>query len=162
MIIVVIGVAGSGKSTVGRMLASSLSCEFLDGDDYHSPENKAKMHKGIPLNDDDRIDWLNSLNKILHESCNKNKDVVLACSALKESYRKRLSKNIAKNMKWVYLKGDFDTVYNRLSERKDHFFDPDLLRSQFETFEEPANVIAMDIRKTPIEIVDLILSKILG
>lgn len=162
MIIVLLGVSGSGKSTVGKMLAESLSCDFLDADDYHSPENRAKMHKGIPLSDEDRIVWLASLNKVLQEICDKNKDVVLACSALKDSYRKRLSKNINKNIKWVYLKGDFETISNRLSERKGHFFDPELLRSQFETLEEPTDAISVDIRKSPKEIVELILSKILG
>ncbi len=162
MIIILLGVSGSGKSTVGKMLAESLSCDFFDADDFHNPENKAKMNKGIPLADEDRIPWLDTLNQLIQNLCEQNKDAVLACSALKNSYRYHISGNIGKCIRWIYLKGDFETINARLSNRKGHFFDPDLLRSQFETLEEPTNAFTVDIRYSPKEIVDFILSKIFG
>ncbi len=162
MIFILLGVAGSGKSTVGKMLSESLSCEFLDADDYHNPENKEKMNKGIPLSDEDRISWLDTLNQVLRNLCEHNKDAVLACSALKESYRNRLSINISKSIKWIYLKGDLETIKARLSHRKGHFFDSDLLRSQFETLEEPTNATIVDIRYSPKVITEMILNNILG
>ena len=162
MILILIGVAGSGKSTIGKMLAESLSCEFLDADDYHNSENKAKMNKGIPLTDDDRVSWLRTLNQLLRNLCEQNKDAVLACSALKVSYRNYLSKNINNDIRWIYLKGDFETIKVPILNRKGHFFDSALLRSQFEIMEEPTNAITVDIRYSPKEITETILNKILG
>ena len=142
MIVVVMGVSGVGKSTVGGELAARLNCEFLDADDYHSAENKAKMHAGIPLTDADRLPWLRALNKILQEHEQQQKSAVLACSALKDSYRDLLETGVT--IKWVYLKGSPEVIRERLLERHGHFAGETLLTSQLATLEEPANAIVVN------------------
>ena len=133
VVIVLIGVSGSGKSTVGKLLARDLDCQFYEGDTYHSPANKRKMREGIPLTDADRWPWLNAIRKVISKELAQKKDAVVACSALAQSYRDHLRQP---GVKFVYLKGDFDLFRERIEKRRGHFFDPDLLASQFEALEE--------------------------
>eukprot|EP00732_Lithocolla_globosa_P003158 Lithocolla_globosa_v1_NODE_2392_length_2024_cov_169.287963.p2 type:complete len:161 gc:universal NODE_2392_length_2024_cov_169.287963:549-67(-) len=136
---VVMGVSGSGKSVMGKKLAKELQVPFFDADDFHPKENKEKMLRGFPLTDKDREGWLESLAQLLHSE----KTCVLACSALKEVYRNKLS--VDQYVGFIYLKGSQDLIQQRLSQRKDHFFNPALLESQFQTLEEPVNAVVVDI-----------------
>ncbi|MEF9384370.1 gluconokinase [Ralstonia solanacearum species complex bacterium KE056] len=149
MIVVVMGVSGCGKSTVGRMIAERLGCAFRDGDEFHSEANRAKMHAGIPLNDDDRKPWLETIRAYMDETTAGGRSLVVACSALKERYRDVLRGGPSDSTAFVYLKGDFELLQNRLAARKDHFFNPALLRSQFDALEEPADAIVVDIALPP-------------
>ncbi|CAJ0684897.1 gluconokinase [Ralstonia sp. 22086] len=153
MIVVVMGVSGCGKSTVGQKIAERLGCAFRDGDEFHSEANRAKMHAGIPLNDDDRKPWLESIRAYMDEKTSSGQSLVVACSALKQRYRDVL-RGPAGNAEFVYLKGDFDLLQSRLAARKDHFFNPNLLRSQFEALEEPTDAVIVDIALPPEAIVD--------
>ena len=150
MVIVLIGVSGSGKSTVGKLLARDLDCKFYEGDTYHSPANKRKMREGIPLTDADRWPWLNAIRKVISKALAQKKDAVVACSALAQSYRDHLRQP---GVKFVYLKGDFELLQKRLQKRRGHFFDPALLASQFEVLEEPRGALAVDVAQTPDAIV---------
>ena len=154
--ILVMGVAGSGKTTVGKSLAAHLGWDFYDADDFHPPENIAKMASGTPLNDADRSPWLDSLRNLISSSLMQNRPGVLACSALKESYRQQM---LADNdgAQVVFLKGNYDLIWSRLSTRNDHFMKPQMLQSQFETLEEPANALTVDISRSLDEIVQEIL-----
>ncbi len=125
------GVSGVGKSTIGKLLADRLSIPFFDGDDYHPEANKKKMANGHPLNDDDRYDWLLNLNRLANDQI-ANTSCVIACSALKESYRELLKKGIETNIKWVLLYGSFDQVFERIQQRTSHFMPTSLLKSQFD------------------------------
>ena len=138
MIVVVMGVSGCGKSTVGQKIAERLGCAFRDGDEFHSEANRAKMHAGIPYMD---------------EKTSSGQSLVVACSALKQRYRDVL-RGAAGNAEFVYLKGDFDLLQGRLAARKDHFFNPSLLRSQFDALEEPTDAVIVDIALPPEAIVD--------
>lgn len=158
MIIVVMGVSGVGKSTVGSELAQRKGCKFIDADDYHSAENKRKMHAGIPLTDEDRLPWLQTLNEVLRKFADQQQCVVLACSALKDSYRELLGNGISPI--WVYLKGSPETIRERLTDRHGHFVTGSLLSSQLATLEEPANAITVDADPDPATIVDEILRRI--
>lgn len=150
MVIVLIGVSGSGKSTVGALLARDLNCKFYEGDDYHSQANKEKMREGIPLTDADRWPWLTAIRNLISEVLTQEKDAVVACSALARSYRDYLRQP---GVRFAYLKGGFDLLRERLQGRRGHFFDPDLLASQFETLEEAHGALAVDIVQTPAAIV---------
>ena len=143
------GVSGSGKTTIGKLLADTLNIPFYDADDYHPKSNILKMSNGIPLNDDDRLPWLQILNSVLVNS--KESGAVLACSALKEKYREILSKDIG--TEWVYLKADIDLIATRMAEREDHFMPVKLLQSQFDVLEEPTYGIHLDVLTAPNEIV---------
>lgn len=156
MIVVVMGVSGCGKSTVGQKIAERLGCAFRDGDEFHSDANRAKMHAGIPLNDEDRKPWLESIRAYMDETTRGGGSLVVACSALKQRYRDVLRGTAANGgtTEFVYLKGDFDLLQGRLSARKDHFFNPNLLRSQFDALEEPTDAIVVDIALPPESIVD--------
>jgi gluconokinase len=143
MIVMVIGVSGSGKTTVGKLLAQSLNWDFSDADDFHPPANIEKMSRGIPLEDADRLPWLLHLQSTIDRWLLENKNVVLACSALKASYRKMLFRD-KQQMKIVYLKGDFDLFATRLKTRENHYMKVDLLSSQFATLEEPEDAIIID------------------
>jgi gluconokinase len=154
MIIILMGVSGSGKTTIGKLLAHDVGCDFYDADDLHSPENIAKMSQGLPLTDEDRQPWLQSLRALILDSLLKGNQAVIGCSALKETYRSILHVN--DNVQFVYLKGSFELIKARLVHRQNHFMSESLLADQFATLEEPRGIPAVDISATPQEIVDAI------
>jgi len=156
-IIVVMGVSGSGKSTIGKLLADQLHLPFLDGDDYHPQENVLKMQAGIPLSDPDRHSWLLRLHHLIGDLRNQDGGV-LACSALKESYRKILSDGITDRIKWVLLEGEYDLIKERIQLRQGHFMPLELLASQFDTLEIPPYAIRISIDNNPETIVSCIMS----
>ena len=135
MIIVLMGVTGSGKSTVGKLLASQLDWKFVEGDDFHSPKNIEKMRRGEPLNDADRRPWLEAIREVIRTTIDRSENAVIACSALKESYRKLLQ--IRGHVSFVYLKASMALIQDRLKNRVGHFMNPHLVQSQFDTLEEP-------------------------
>jgi gluconokinase len=140
MIVLVMGVSGSGKNTVGEPLAKRLGWKFIDGDDYHPPENVKKMAAGIALRDEDRWPWLDRLNAILR----KEKHAVVACSALKEAYRRRLLAGVA-DYAIVHLRGSFELLQARVAARKHRYMPASLLQSQFDTLEPPQDAIDVDV-----------------
>lgn len=150
--IIVMGVSGCGKSSVGKALADSLGWDFYDADDFHPPENVAKMADGVPLDDSDRAPWLASLHELISSSLKADQPGVLACSALKESYRQQLLDG-NDGVQIVYLKGSFDLIWSRMKKRTDHYMKPHMLESQFETLEEPSKALTIDISKSVDEIV---------
>ena len=137
------GVSGSGKSSVAKLLAEELSIAFIDADDHHIPSSIEKMSKGVPLTDTDREPWLERMNKIAINHLGSG--AVIACSALKKKYRQRLNQRIESNVDWVYLKGDYDLIFKRMKNRKHHFMDADMLTSQFDALEEPEGAIVINI-----------------
>ena len=159
MVIILIGVAGSGKTTVGRILAARLGCEFHDADDLHPPHNRDKMRRGIPLGDADRSPWLHAVRALVQQCLARNRSAVIACSALKQAYRDLLIVDTAK-IKVVYLRGSPALIAERLAQRAGHFFDQRLLQSQFDTLEEPADAIVADISETPGKIADTIIVRL--
>jgi len=156
LVYIIMGVSGCGKSTIGELLAKKLEIPFFDGDDFHPEANVTKMANGIPLNDEDRKGWLQSLNDLIIE--HKVNGVVIACSALKEKYREQLKKDIEDKMVFVYLAGSFDEISIRLKERKNHYMPIDLLKSQFDILEPPKEAISVSILLSPEEIVSKIIS----
>ena len=144
MIVVVMGVSGSGKSTVGLPLAERLGYPFFDADEFHPPENVAKMAAGTPLTDADRWPWLALLNGKMKEQ----KNAVLACSALKQSYRDALTTGL-KDCRFVHLRGSLELIRARLADRKHRYMPASLLESQFATLEPPAAALAVDIAQPP-------------
>jgi gluconokinase len=156
MIIIIMGVSGSGKTTIGKLLADSLGWEFSDADAFHSPENVEKMRRGIALSEADRMPWLQDLQTAIKHWLQENKNVVLACSALKDSYRQFLvldgdgSANAkGERTKLVYLKGSYELIQIRLQERSNHYMSEKLLNSQFDTLEEPLDTISVDVAQPP-------------
>jgi gluconokinase len=139
-VIIVMGVSGSGKSTLGALLAERMGAPFLDADEYHPPENVAKMAAGMPLTDADRAPWLARLNGELR----KKEKAVLACSALKDAYRRALSQGLA-DCRFVHLRGSIELIRARLQERRHRYMPASLLESQFATLEPPADAIDVDI-----------------
>jgi carbohydrate kinase (thermoresistant glucokinase family) len=144
MIVVVMGVSGCGKSTVGEALAESLGWRFLDADDFHPPANVAKMAAGTPLVDEDRWPWLDRLAAEMRAINAGGGDAVLACSALRQAYRDRLA--AAGDVRFVHLAGDLPTIAARLASRQHRYMPQSLLASQFATLEPPADAIAVDVR----------------
>lgn len=155
MIILVMGVSGSGKSFIGKRLAEALHWEFSDADSFHTPENIEKMHHGIPLNDKDRMPWLLVMQTAIQQWLQEDKNVVLACSALKASYREYLVID-EERIIVVYLKGSFELIYKRLQARQNHFMSAKLLQSQFDTLEEPSSALVVHVEDSPEEIVQQI------
>jgi gluconokinase len=152
MVIVVMGVTGSGKTTIGTLLAARLGWHFADADEFHSAANKDKMHKGIPLSDADRLPWLAAMHDQIAKWVALKQNVVLACSALKQSYRQLLW--TGPEVRFVYLKGTYELIAERLRARKGHFADEHILAGQFADLEEPSYALTVDIGASPEEIVD--------
>ena len=158
-IIYIMGVSGSGKTTIGKKLAAKMGLPFFDGDDVHPPSNKEKMKLEIPLTDEDRKDWLVKMNQAAKDQA-KLTGAIIACSALKEKYRAILSSGITIPLYWVFLQGSFELIKKRMEERKDHFMPAGLLSSQFDALQIPDNCITIDISNSPDEIVEMIISQI--
>lgn len=159
MIIILFGVAGAGKSIIGKSLAAELGWDFYDADQFHSLDNIEKMKQGGALTDEDRKPWLERLCKLLQKITGQGEDAVLACSALKESYRRYLG--LCGEIKLVFLKGEYGLIEKRLRERQGHFMNPELLRSQFDTLEEPqGGALVVDVKLDPGEIVKVIRSEL--
>ena len=157
--IVVMGVAGSDKTTIGRLLAARLGCSFYDADDYHPPANVAKMAGGLPLDDDDRAGWLAALADLISDGLARGERGVIACSALKRAYRAVLRVD-EQHVRFVYLRGDYDAIQARLLAREGHFMPALLLRSQFDTLEEPTDAIIVDVILEPDQIVAAIVGQL--
>jgi len=157
-VIVVMGVSGSGKSSIGKLLSEKLSRPFYDGDDFHPKANVKKMSSGQPLNDEDRKEWLIALNKLAIE--HRHKGAVIACSALKKNYRSLLQAGMGDCMVFVYLEGSFELIKSRLDKRKNHFMTAQLLQSQFDTLEAPSKAITVSIDNTPAKMVREIIKKL--
>ncbi|NJK67781.1 MAG: gluconokinase [Microcoleus sp. CSU_2_2] len=159
MIVIVMGVSGSGKTTVGKLLAASLNWDFADADDFHPANNIEKMSLGIPLDEVDRIPWLLKLQSTIADWLQAKKNVVLACSGLKATYRDLLMRDRTQ-VKLVYLKGDFELISQRMKQRQNHYMKTDLLSSQFDTLEEPQDAIVIDVSEPPEVIVAQIRSHV--
>jgi gluconokinase len=159
MVIIVMGVTGAGKTTVGRALAAALGWEFHDGDELHSDASKRKMHRGIALDDADRAPWLSALRKLIEAMLAEGRNGVVACSALKKSYRDELVVD-RNSVKLVYLKVSEQVIAERLRNRIGHFMNPDLLESQFDTLEEPADAIIVDASMAPEAVVNTITAQL--
>jgi gluconokinase len=147
------GVSGCGKSSVGKRLSQILGWPFFDGDDFHPPENVAKMRRGIPLDDSDRAPWLAGLHDLLARHIHEHTPVILACSALKSSYRQVLRGSLP-SVHFIFLKGSFELIYGRMQARQNHYMAPEMLQSQFDIFEEPQNALVVSIEGSPGEVSD--------
>jgi gluconokinase len=158
MIIVVMGVVGAGKTTIGRLLAEQLHYEFADADNFHPKANVDKISRGIALSDNDRKPWLARLRERILEWDADHANAVLACSALKRSYREELQ--AGPDVRFVYLRGSADVITQRLQERHGHFAGVSILASQIADLEEPADAVTVDIAQTPPEIVAEIRQKL--
>jgi gluconokinase len=153
----IMGVSGSGKTTIGKTLAERLGWDFFDADDFHPTENITKMMNGIPLTDEDRAPWLDTLHHLLSSTLASGRHPILACSALKENYRIQLLHHLD-GIEPIYLKGNYELIWSRMSVRQGHYMRPEMLRSQFAALEEPHNVFALDISMT----VEALIDKIMG
>jgi gluconokinase len=154
MIVLIMGTTASGKTTIGRMLAGRLGWDFADADDFHPPANVAKMSQGIPLTDADRAPWLQTLHDKIVAWTAESRNVVLACSALKQAYRDELL--VGSLVKIVYLRGSYELFSQRVQTRRGHFAKVDILAGQFRDLEEPTEAITVDARHSPREMVDQI------
>jgi gluconokinase len=151
MVVVMMGVAGSGKTTVGKLLASQLAWTFAEGDSYHSAANVEKMRSGIPLTDADRAPWLEHLRSLIARWIAEGTNAVLACSALKREYRERLL--VGSEVHFVHLKGDWALLQERMRARHGHFMAERMLASQLATLEEPEDAVVVDVDRSPEKIV---------
>ncbi len=154
MIVIIMGVVGAGKTTIGTLLANQLGWQFADADDFHPATNIEKIRQGIALTDADRAPWLKTLSHTIESWIAANENAVLACSALKRSYREKLS--VAPEVRFVYLKGSPELIAGRLHARHGHFAGESILTSQIADLEEPELAIVADIRQDPLQIVDSI------
>lgn len=152
MVVLVMGTTGAGKSTVGRLLAKRLVWTFLEADDYHPEANVRKMRAGIPLTDEDRAPWLADLHARLLALTSEGRDVVLACSALKESYRRTLAAGLP--LRIVYLRGTYEEMRKHILARRGHFAGEGILAGQFADLEEPAEALVLDVARTPQQLVE--------
>jgi gluconokinase len=144
MVIIVMGVSGVGKTAVGKALAGALGWRFVEGDELHPAGNVAKMAAGVPLTDEDRAPWLERLRQLISEALERGEDVVMTCSALRRSYRERLTVDPAR-IRWVYLKAPREVLSRRIMERTGHFMPPSLLDSQLATLEAPEDALEVDV-----------------
>jgi len=161
VIVIVFGVSGAGKTTIGKLLAQEVGWHFYEADDFHSRANIDKMRRGIPLTDADRWPWLESLRQLIERSLEAGENAVLACSALKRAYRERL--RVSDEVKFVFLRGDYALIEKQLRQRRGHFMSPELLRSQFADLEEPKpdeDVVTIELGRTPEELVEEIKMKL--
>ncbi len=155
MVIIIFGVSGAGKTTLGQLLAQELRWKFYEADDFHSQANIDKMRQGIPLTDEDRSPWLESLRELIKQCLAAGQNAVLACSALRKSYRRCL--RVSPEVKLVYLLGDYALIERQLRQRRGHFMDPKLLRSQFADLEQPQpeeDVAVIKLGRSPLELVE--------
>ena len=160
MLVIVMGVSGSGKSTIGPLLAQALECAFLEGDSLHPAENIEKMSRGVPLADADRAPWLDAIRAHLVAAFERDECLVVACSALKAAYREHLSAGLP--IVWVFLAGTRALIHERLEQRTGHFLPVEMLASQLATLEVPDDAIVADVSKPPREVVEGILSALRG
>jgi len=161
MVIIICGVTGVGKTTIGQLLAQELGWEFYDADDFHSVANIAKMKNGVPLTDEDRQPWLGKLRDLIEQCLVAGKNAVLACSALKKAYRDFL--RVSDDVKFVFLRGDRREITEHLQHRHEHFMNPVLLDSQFEDLEEPQpseHALLLELGPSPGDLVELIKTKL--
>jgi gluconokinase len=158
MFVVLMGVAGSGKTTIGQKLAAELGWKYYDADDFHPLSNVEKMSRGVALTDADRLPWLEALGALVRSSLERDENAVLACSALKEKYRRYLL--LDERVRLVYLKGEYGLIQERLRNRSGHFMRPEMLDSQFAALEEPEPSVHFDIASPPTEIISAIRSRL--
>jgi gluconokinase len=146
--VILMGVSGSGKTTVGQLLAAQLDWDYIEGDDHHPPENVHKMANGIPLTDADRQPWLEELHGSLRAHAQAQRPVVLACSALKQEYRQTIAGDLP-DIHFIYLKGAYDLIAQRLAQRPRHYMKAGMLAGQFEALQEPADALTVDVSLSP-------------
>jgi len=161
MVVIIFGVSGAGKTTIGQLLAEEFGWRFYEADDFHSQANIDKMRQGVPLTDEDRWPWLENLGELIKGCVAAGENAVLACSALKEAYRRRLRANA--EAKLVFLRGDYELIANQLRQRRGHFMNPVLLQSQFADLEEPQpteGAVVIELGRSPRELVQEIKSKL--
>lgn len=151
--IILMGVSGSGKSTLGLELAREIGWPFYDGDEFHPPQNIAKMTAGEPLDDQDRQPWLKALNQLIRDKLQAGQSLVLACSALKRSYRQMLRKGVPDQVEFVFLQGEYDLIQERMNARPDHYMAPAMLSSQFDALEVPQKALILEISRPAEELV---------
>jgi gluconokinase len=161
MFVIIMGVSGSGKTTIARMLAQRLGWSFYEGDAFHPPANIAKMGAGVPLNDEDRLGWLEALATLIENKIRAGENGVVACSALKKSYRDVLRRYDRQKIKFVYLRGSYNVIFERMKSRGKHFMKPEMLQSQFATLEEPQGILTVDVTLTQEEIVQNIMEQLI-
>lgn len=157
--LILMGVSGCGKTSVGQLLSQNVGWPFYDGDDFHPQKNVDKMAVGIPLDDDDRAPWLAILHDLISNHLGEGKSILLTCSALKKKYRDQLAEGNP-GVVFVHLKGDFELIFNRMQARSGHYMQAEMLRSQFETLEEPEDAIQVEIDQSIEKITEQIILKL--